>query len=516
MQDDGNDQGSSSADQPTAPNDPTGPIDPIAPSVPTDPHATPFPGRVSEPVGDTLSTQQLPIGGVPPMPPPMPPPPSVRWEQEGPRAPEPGPAQPQPQGPEPRDPEPPAAVWGSSQGSQSWDPSQQATWQPRATPVATERPRRRVWPVLVAVVLASALIGGGLGYGLSRGGSNAAADKAITLVEGTQAAPASNAAQMVARVLPSVVNIRVTVLSTDPLGGQTSGQAEGSGVVLSKNGLIVTNAHVVSGATSVKVVFTDGHASLDGTVLGVDTVHDLAVVKVDANDLDPVTIGHSKTLKLVDDVYAIGFPLDLGPTVTRGVISGLNRTIDVSRPDGTSEHLEGMLQTDAAINPGNSGGALIDGAGQLVGINTAGAQASQAENVGFAIAIDGAIPIVRSLAEGNSPPSGGTGTVTDTAWLGVSVEPVDSDTVDARYGVPAGTRGAGVVEVVAGGPSVQAGIKVGDVIVSVGGESVTSLSELHAAVASHKPGERVDVSLVSPDGTRTVTVTLGTRPANLG
>jgi S1-C subfamily serine protease len=261
----------------------------------------------------------------------------------------------------------------------------------------------------------------------------------------------------------------------------------------------------------VKVEFTTGRKPLDGTVLGIDTTHDLAVVKVNANDLSPITIGHSKTLKLADQVYAIGYPLDLGVSVTRGVISGLDRSIAVSRSDGSTEHLVGMLQTDAAINPGNSGGALIDDAGQLVGINTAGAQASEADNVGFAIAIDGAIPIIRDLSAGKST---GT-TTTQTAWLGVSVEPV-GDQTDAQYGVPAGTRGAGVADVVQGGPAASAGIQQGDVIVSLGGRTVNSLDGLTQALSIHKPGDRVPVELVSSSGTRTVTVTLGTRPASLG
>jgi putative serine protease PepD len=499
-----------SADDRNAPNDPTVPSDPIAPSVPSDPPAIPFPDRAADPATDPSPTEQVPEWHTPAVPPPLPPPPSGSSAYGAAAPASQTPVEPAPQEPEPGDPQDPAAIWASTQASPAAGPDQ-ATWQPSTRPVSTGRARRRVWPVLVAVVLSAALIGGGLGYGLSRGGSNQAADGGITLVQGTQAAPVSNAAQMIQRVLPSIVNIRVTVVSQNPFGGSQSGQAEGSGVILSKNGLIATNAHVVSEATSVKVEFTTGRKPLDGTVLGIDTTHDLAVVKVNANDLSPITIGHSKTLKLADQVYAIGYPLDLGVSVTRGVISGLDRSIAVSRSDGSTEHLVGMLQTDAAINPGNSGGALIDDAGQLVGINTAGAQASEADNVGFAIAIDGAIPIIRDLSAGKST---GT-TTTQTAWLGVSVEPV-GDQTDAQFGVPAGTRGAGVADVVQGGPAASAGIQQGDVIVSLGGRTVNSLDGLTQALSIHKPGDRVPVELVSSSGTRTVTVTLGTRPASLG
>jgi putative serine protease PepD len=338
--------------------------------------------------------------------------------------------------------------------------------------------------VVVSIILAAGMIGGGLAYGLSSRDPGAAAS-AIPLSQSTQAAPVSNAAQMIERVLPSVVNVQVTE--------GTGGKAEGSGVVLSKDGLIATNAHVVNGATSVKVVFTYDHASLDGTVLGMDTTHDLAVVKVNASDLKPITIGHSDTLKLVDDVYAIGFPLALGTTVTRGVISGLDRTIDVQRPDGSTEHLIGLLQTDAAINPGNSGGALVDAAGQLVGINTAGAQAGQAENVGFSIAIDGAIPIVRQLSTGKGLPA--------RAWLGVIVTPANN--------------GVGIDSVVPGGPASHAGLRADDVIVAVDSTTISVPDDLTSALSDRKPGDVIQVTVITQGARRTVTVTLGTRPANL-
>jgi putative serine protease PepD len=378
-----------------------------------------------------------------------------------------------------------------------WEPDASAVWQPShaAVPTAQRPPRRRVWPVLVAIVLAAGLIGGGLAFGLSNSSNKGAAASAVPLVQSTVAAPRSNAAQMIQRILPSVVNVRVTVQTTDQFGQTRTGQAEGSGVILTKDGVIITNAHVVSGASSVKVVFTNGHASLDATVLGVDTAHDLAVIKVSASDLAPITVGHSNTLKLGDQVWAIGFPLDLGTTVTEGIISGLDRTIDVQRPDGSSEHLIGMLQTDAAINPGNSGGPLVDAAGQLVGINTAGASASVAQNVGFAIAIDGSVPIINQLAAGHSP------SAQARAWLGVVI-------VSASNGVR-------ISSVVPGGPAASAGLRAGDVITGVDRATIGVADDLTAALASHKPGDKVQVTVISRSGQRSVTVTLGTRPANL-
>jgi S1-C subfamily serine protease len=197
---------------------------------------------------------------------------------------------------------------------------------------------------------------------------------------------------VVGNVMRSVVAVEVTVQQAGPFG-VVEAQGLGSGVILDPD-LIVTNAHVVEAATQVTVVFDDG-VQASGTVLGIDTAHDLAVVSAETGDRPAVELGTSGDLELGASVIALGYPLGLGATVTTGIVSGLDRTIDVAKGDGTVEHLEGLLQTDAAINPGNSGGPLVDTQGRLVGINTAGS--SGAENVGFAIAIDDALPIVQGL-----------------------------------------------------------------------------------------------------------------------
>jgi putative serine protease PepD len=194
----------------------------------------------------------------------------------------------------------------------------------------------------------------------------------------------------------SVVAVRVTSTQIGPFGQTVQAQGLGSGVIV-RSDLILTNAHVVDGASDVNVRFSDG-ASTSATVLGLDPTHDIAVVSASTGDRPAMPIGSSGDLTLGQEVVALGYPLGLGATATAGIVSGIDRTIDVSGANGGSEHLEGVLQTDAAINPGNSGGPLIDTAGRLVGINTAGASAAAAENIGFAIAIDGALPIVESLA----------------------------------------------------------------------------------------------------------------------
>ncbi len=314
-----------------------------------------------------------------------------------------------------------------------------------------------------------------------------------------QSPPDSAVADVVEEVLPSVVNVRVQGFSG--LGGQ------GSGVVYTSDGVILTNNHVVEGASEVSVVFNDGihNQPLEGVVVGTAPERDLAVIRVSADDLNPIDLGRSSELRLGDEVLALGFPLGLGgPTVTRGIISGLERTVE---PLGGAR-LEGALQTDAAINPGNSGGALVDMNGQLVGINTAGASAAFAENIGFAIAIDQAIPVIEEIL--SKPPE-------QRAWLGVSIAQVDSDLAASQLGLPAGTRGTLVVEVVPDGPADDAGLREGDLIVSLNGDEITSTEDLTASLAERDPGDVVDVEVIGSGGeSRTVSVELGQRPPSLG
>ena len=332
----------------------------------------------------------------------------------------------------------------------------------------------------------------------------AASSRSIRLVEAAGAPHHSPAAAVIQKVLPSVVNVRVVNVGVSPLGGAQESRAEGSGVIISRNGVILTNNHVISGAVKVRVLFTDGHKPMEGRVIGADPQHDLAVIKVDANDLRPITMGSSAKLALGDRVLAIGFPLGLGgPTVTEGIVSGLNRTVSVQSDNGGVEHLVGLLQTDAAINPGNSGGPLINSQGQLVGINTAAAQAGAAENVGFSIAVTEALPVVRQIL---------TQPQQRRAWLGVEAASVDSPLTAVQLGVPAGVRGAVVVGVVPSGPAAQAGLRQGDVIVSVDGRPVTSAARLTELISRQRAGATVTVEVVSSRGRQSYRVTLMARP----
>jgi S1-C subfamily serine protease len=270
--------------------------------------------------------------------------------------------------------------------------------QPR--PAAPERSprRRRRWLLSTAVVLAAAL--GFTGARLTtQSDSEASLSPQPLTAEAVQTSSNSGSlADVISTAMDSIVSVRtVTDVSTfnGPFGGEVQG--EGSGVVIRSDGIVLTNAHVIEGATEIEVTTADGQQTLDATVVGSDAEHDLAILKVDSDDLTALTIGSSDQLELGDSVVALGYPLGLGPTATQGIVSGLDRTIQIGDGPFDATELTGLLQTDAAINPGNSGGALLDGNGRLVGINTAAASASSAENIGFAVAIDEALPIVEDI-----------------------------------------------------------------------------------------------------------------------
>jgi S1-C subfamily serine protease len=285
---------------------------------------------------------------------------------------------------------------------------------------------------------------------------------------------------ILAKVEPSVVDI---------VARSRRETGEGTGIIITPDGYILTNAHVVSGASTVTVSTSASGKALSATVIGADTAHDVALIKVDnpGGSLPAADLGRSADVKVGDDVVAIGNALGLrgDPTVTRGIVSALNRTVD---------NLTGMIQTDAAINPGNSGGPLVNSTGQVIGINTAVA-ADGAQNIGFAIPIDKAKSLADRLKAGQGP--------APTAFLGVST----TDTSD-------GSGGAQVVDLVAGGPGAKGGIVAGDLIVTFDGKPVTTADSLSGLVQAHQPGDSVPVVVERNGASRTITVTLGTKPAN--
>ena len=279
--------------------------------------------------------------------------------------------------------------------------------------------------------------------------------------------------QLLAKVRPSVVSI---------FTGVRGGEAAGSGIVLSADGLVLTNAHVVQGAQSIEIDFADGRTAA-GRLLGAVTSADVAVLQAEglSQPVTPADLGVSDDLQVGDDVVAIGNALNLGetPSVTTGIVSALNRSI--TAPSGDA--LDNLIQTDAAINPGNSGGPLVNANGQVVGVNTA--ILADAQNIGFALSIDSIRSIVDDLKAGRqvqqSRPVLGVETL-DVAGVDASVT--------ARFGVTV-TSGAFVQNVASPSGAESAGVQQGDVIVSIDGKRVRTAADVGAAVRSKKPGDSV-------------------------
>lgn len=296
-------------------------------------------------------------------------------------------------------------------------------------------------------------------------------------------------------VSPAVAFVTVRKVETDIFGFGQVVQGEGSGVVFDQRGYILTNDHVVGEALDIVVVLPDGR-QFAGRVVGRSPENDIAVVKIDGDNLPVAKLGDSDTLRVGQWVVAIGNALGLegGPTVTAGVVSALNRTL---QPGPNQPPFGPLIQTDAAINPGNSGGPLVNLQGEVVGINTAKIQ--QAEGIGFAIPINKAKEIVAQLLEARPQPYLGIGGVTVTRALVV------------RFNLPV-DRGVLVVSVVPGGPAEQAGLMPGDIIVRFDGQEIARVSDLDQALRRHQPGDRVEI-VINREGTeRSLTVTLGEAP----
>lgn len=292
-------------------------------------------------------------------------------------------------------------------------------------------------------------------------------------------------------------------------------------MILTSNGEVLTNDHVVAGATVVTVTLSGQSKALSARVIGTDPAQDVALVQIDnAQGLPTVKLGDSNATEVGDDVLAIGNTLALagGPTVTEGIVSAKDRSLSAqSDITGKTENLTGLLQTDAAINPGNSGGPLVDSQARVIGMNTtvaeSGAGNAPAQGIGFAIAINTIKPLLPQLQNGGTGgPSGGvtaTPANSSTAYLGVVVETVTPSV--ARQKQLSRTSGAVVVGVAAGGPAAAGGLKVGDVIVSFANQDVTAASELVSDVQAQAPGAVVPIGLYRGSHYRTVRVTLGSQ-----
>jgi putative serine protease PepD len=386
---------------------------------------------------------------------------------------------------------------------------------------------------ILPIAVVSAVIGAGAAVGIVEGLDLGGGGKTSTTV--VQQAPlggsdnASNdsssgltAGDIYKRDAPGVVFVRSQIVQRTQspfdfgLPQEQRGEATGSGFVIDKGGTILTNAHVVNGATKVTVQFQDKQ-SVDAKVLGKDESTDLALLQVDPDGLKlaPLVLGSSKGVQVGDPAIAIGNPFGLERTLTTGVISAVKRTIQAPN----NFQIDDALQTDAPINPGNSGGPLIDATGKVIGINsqiaTGGSSATGSVGIGFAVPIDTAKAIIPQLKK--------SGRV-DRGYLGIQSATVDKTLKDLNLPV---SHGALVQQVTPGGPANKAGIRAGDIsaqldnnpiqlggdiITKVAGTEIRTSNDLQAAVVDRKPGDKVKVTLVRGGQTKTVEVTLGERP----
>jgi serine protease Do len=306
-------------------------------------------------------------------------------------------------------------------------------------------------------------------------------------------------ADVVALVKPSVVAINVEITSYDIFNRPYEQQGAGSGWIIDEDGLIVTNNHVVAGADSITVTLDDGRTfNVDTNSVATDALADLAVFRIDANNLPAVAVGNSENLRVGDWVVAIGNALGEGISATDGIVSRK----DVSITDDTGLTRYNLIQTNAAINPGNSGGPLVDMAGEVIGITNAKISAVGVEGMGYAISTEEAIPIIQQLVQ--------TGYVA-RPFLGVQNLLTVDQTVAAYYGLSV-EQGALIRGVMSGGPAETAGLEAGDVITGFNDQDIADVNELLQALYACQIGQKVKITFWRGNSQHTAYVTLVESP----
>ncbi|MDN5913724.1 MAG: trypsin-like peptidase domain-containing protein [Pseudonocardia sp.] len=408
--------------------------------------------------------------------------------------------------------QPPAGAWGHGGGpTQTFPPYGGSGAPPTSTypPFgvgSTPPPRRprRAMTGIVAAALAAGLVGGGVGFGGAYALMDASGGGSSSLTSASSPAEPSTPAEgtiagAAAKAMPSTVDIQVRT---------AQGTAEGSGIILTADGEVLTNNHVVSAAQGgsaqggqISVTLADG-SSHTATVVGTSPSYDLAVIKLqNVSGLTAATLGQSSEVSVGEQVVAIGSPQGLSGTVTAGIVSAQNRTVTAGG-DGGAPVVYNGLQTDAPINQGNSGGPLVNLAGQVVGINSAIATTGQdagSIGLGFAIPVDQARRIAQELmtdGTATKPQLGVQGAVSSSA-TGAATEQ---------------TGGAPISKVQPGSAAEKAGLKAGDVVTKVGDTPVSDFTDLVARIGTYAPGENVTLTVTNGGNTRTVPVTLGSIP----
>lgn len=370
----------------------------------------------------------------------------------------------------------------------------------------SRRPMRNSTAIAIvsAIGISTVLLSGGAAYAGTRMAQHQMTETP-TLIEqapnnNANTRPSSNinitamdVSDVVAKLRPSVVEIATeSVSSGNSIFGQYISQGAGSGVIYSADGYIITNNHVIDGASSITVKTMDG-TEYPATLIGTDPQTDIAVIKVDATNLTPAAIGDSDAIQVGEATIAIGNPLgSLGGTVTTGIISAVGREITINNETMT------LLQTDAAINPGNSGGGLFDVSGNLIGIVNAKNASSEIEGLGFAIPISDVTNVIQELIE--------NGRVTSRPVLNVTLQQVS----DAAYFGQSSDLEPGVyiVQVVEGGTADRSGLKVGDRILSFDGQEITQSNEVKQILKKHAIGDQVEMVIERDGKQQTVVVDL--------
>ena len=403
----------------------------------------------------------------------------------------------------------------SENENQGYQPQYSYQPQPDTAPEAPQKPKKnRTGAKVTALVLSCALVGGAMGFGGSALQNHLAAKNADTeeaqqasvVYEGSRETSVINIAQIdtskemtpaevYAQNVNSTVGIR-TSITTNYWGYQTQAATAGSGFILSADGYILTNYHVVEDSNSITVSLYDG-TEYDATLVGCDESNDIAVLKIDAEGLTPVVLGDSDNLNVGDQVVAIGNPLgELTFSLTTGVVSALNREVTLS-----SNVTMNLIQTDCAINSGNSGGALFNLYGEVIGITNAKYSSSSSsseasiDNIGFAIPLNHVKNIVKSIIE--------TGSITKP-YIGVTVSSVSSEA--QGYGLP---TGAAVRSVEADSPAAKAGLEENDIITEVDGTAINSSTELVNYVGEKTPGDELTFKVYRQGEELELTVTIG-------
>ena len=388
------------------------------------------------------------------------------------------------------------------------DPMSSSSFDVGQPPVPRDPKKTSLWSTRVSLLLVAALVGGLAGHFASSSSSTHGGQvtiKEVTNPPGTGSTGGMDIPKLVQKVLPSIVSIKVK---------SDGSEDEGTGMIISKKGLVITNNHVISAAVNggtITVTRSGTTKSEPATLIGTNPVDDVALIRINnVSNLPAVTFGNSNDLEVGDSVVAIGNALGLAagtPTVTSGIVSALGRTVTAGT-DTATETLNNMIQTDAAINPGNSGGPLLDAEGDVIGMNTAVAgtlsDGENTQNIGFAIPDATIQSLLSTLMAGES-------VVTHGAFIGVEIESL-TPSLQQEYGFTV-SQGAVVMSVIAGTGAAKAGVEQGDIIVGINSTTIDSAQDVSAVISSLHPGQRIALHIVRGTKHIVLEVTLGKAPA---